>query len=50
MSRITDTKDQEVIREPFYINDATYLDIITSASAQTHPMILRAAADEPRGA
>ena len=32
---ITVAVDKEAIREPFYINDATYADIIAAASAQT---------------
>ena len=39
--------DKEAIREPFYINDATYVDIITETSAQTRPMIMKITAGEP---
>jgi len=46
---ITDAEDKEDIREPFYINDATYADIIAAASAQTRPMIMKAAADDTGG-
>jgi hypothetical protein len=38
--------DKEAIREPFYINDATYVDIITATSAQTRPMIMKITAGE----
>jgi len=36
---IADAKDKEATREPFYINDATYVNINTATSAQTRPMI-----------
>jgi hypothetical protein len=38
--------DKEAIREPPYINDATYVDIIAATSAQTRPMIMKITAGE----
>ena len=38
--------DKEAIREPFYINDATSVDIIAATSAQTRPMIMKITAGE----
>jgi len=46
---IADAEDKEGIREPFYINDATYADIIAAASAQTRPVIMKAAAADSGG-
>ena len=46
---IADAEDKEDIREPFYINDATYADNIAAASAQTRPMIMKAAAADSGG-
>ena len=46
---IADADDVEEIREPFIINEATFVDIIAAASAQTHPMIMKTAAVESRG-
>jgi len=43
---ITVAVDKEVIREPLYINDATYIDIIAATSAQTRPMIMKITAGE----
>ena len=43
---IADAEDKEGIREPFYINDATSVDIITATSAQTRPMIMNITAGE----
>jgi len=38
--------DKEVIREPLYINNATYIDIVAATSAQTRPMIMKITAGE----
>ena len=46
---IADADDAEEIREPFYINEATFVDIIAAASAQTRPMIMKTAAVESSG-
>ena len=43
---IADAVDKEAIREPFYINDATSVDIIAATSAQTRPMIMKITAGE----
>ena len=46
---IADADDAEEIREPFIINEATFVDIIAAASAQTRPMIMKTAAVESSG-
>ena len=38
---ITAAVDKDAIREPFYIDDATYVDIIHATSAQTRPMKMK---------
>jgi len=38
--------DKEAIREPFYINEAAYTDIIAATSAQTRPMVMKVTAGE----
>ena len=43
---ITVAVDKDTIREPFYTNDATSVDIITATSAQTRPMIMNITAGE----
>jgi len=43
---ITVAVDKDTIREPFYINDATSVDIIAATSAQTRPMIMKITAGE----
>ena len=46
---IADADDSEEIREPFIINEATFVDIIAAASAKTRPMIMKTAAVESSG-
>ena len=46
---IADADDAEEIREPFIINEATFVDSIAAASAQTRPMIMKTAAVESSG-
>ena len=46
---IADADDAEEIREPFIINEATFVEIIAAASAQTRPMIMKTAAVESSG-
>jgi hypothetical protein len=38
---ITAAVDKAAIREPFYINDATSVDITAATSAQTRSMIMK---------
>jgi hypothetical protein len=38
--------DKDTIREPFYTNDATSVDIIAATSAQTRPMVMKITAGE----
>jgi len=42
---IADADDAE-IRDPFIINEATFVDIIAAASAQTRPMFMKTTAVE----
>ena len=46
---ITVAVDKEVIREPLYINNATYIDIVAATSAQTRPMIMKITAGKSGG-
>ena len=46
---IADADDAEEIREPFIINEATFVDIIAAASAQTRPMFMKTTAVESSG-